>query len=174
MARVRIPALVRALVYATLFISFVLIFLPAQVLRYSGVTRPPEIGTPQMIGIVLVVIGGVLAIWCIVAFGTIGQGTPAPFDPPRRLVIRGPYRFVRNPMYVGAGIALGGAALFYTSLPLLGFLIFFWIVTHAFVYFYEEPTLARMFGAEYEQYRRDVRRWMPGRPRPLSVTRSSS
>jgi protein-S-isoprenylcysteine O-methyltransferase Ste14 len=165
MASVRIPALVRALVYATLFISFVLVFLPAQVLRYSGVTRPAEIGVPHMIGIVLVVVGAVIAIWCIVAFGTIGKGTPAPFDPPRHLVVRGPYRFVRNPMYVGAGLALGGAALFYTSLPLLGFLIFFWIVTHAFVYFYEEPTLTRTFGSEYEEYRREVRRWWPSWPK---------
>jgi protein-S-isoprenylcysteine O-methyltransferase Ste14 len=169
MARVRIPALVRALVYATLFISFVLVFLPVQVLRWSGVaTQPAEIGPLQIAGGALVVLGGLLALWCIVTFGTIGKGTPAPFDPPRKLVVRGPYRFVRNPMYVGAGMALGGAALFYTSLPLLGFLIFFWIVTHAFVYFYEEPTLARTFGSDYDQYRRDVRRWMPGWPRAHS------
>jgi protein-S-isoprenylcysteine O-methyltransferase Ste14 len=165
-ASLRIPALVRALVYATLFISFVLVFLPVQVLRRSGIEpqRPVEIGVTQMVGMALVVVGGMLAIWCVIAFGTIGKGTPAPFDPPRRLVIRGPYRFVRNPMYVGAGLALGGASLFYTSLPLLGFLIFFWIVTHAFVYFYEEPTLTRTFGSDYEQYRRDVRRWLPRWP----------
>jgi protein-S-isoprenylcysteine O-methyltransferase Ste14 len=156
-----IPSLVRALVYASLFIAFVLVFLPAQVLRWSGVSPPAEIGTAQIVGIVLVVLGSVLALWCIVAFGTIGRGTPAPFDPPRRLVIRGPYRFVRNPMYVGAGIALGGAALYYTSLPLLGYLIFLWIVTHALVLYYEEPVLKRTFGAEYEQYLRDVRRWWP-------------
>jgi protein-S-isoprenylcysteine O-methyltransferase Ste14 len=159
---VKIPTLVRALVYATLFISFFLVFLPAQVLRWSGVTRPPELGTPQMIGGVLVVLGIGLALWCVVTFGTIGQGTAAPFDPPRKLVVRGPYRFVRNPMYVGALTALGGAALFYTSLPLLGLLLFYWIVLHAFVYFYEEPTLARTFGPDYDQYRRDVRRWWPG------------
>ena len=160
----RIPALGRALVYATLFISFFLVFLPAQVLRWSGVTRPLELGPPQMIGGALVVLGLGLALWCVVTFGTIGQGTPAVFDPPRKLVVRGPYRFVRNPMYIGALTALGGAALFYTSLPLLGFLIFFWIVTHAIVYFYEEPTLNRTFGPDYEQYRRDVRRWWPRLP----------
>lgn len=156
-----IPSLVRALGYATLFIAFALVYLPAQVLRWSGVTQPGEIGAPQVIGILLVTFGGALALWCVVTFGTIGKGTPAPFDPPRKLVGRGPYRFVRNPMYIGAGIALGGAALYYTSLPLLGFLIFFWIVTHVFVTFYEEPTLHKMFGPEYEQYRRDVRRWWP-------------
>src|SRR5881397_2021634 len=107
---------------------------------------------------IMVTIGTAIALWCVLTFVFIGKGTPAPFDPPRKLVVRGPYRFVRNPMYIGALTALGGAALFYTSLPLLGFLIFFWIVTHALVYFYEEPRLTRTFGPDYEQYRRDVRR----------------
>jgi protein-S-isoprenylcysteine O-methyltransferase Ste14 len=157
----RIPALVRAVVYATIFISVVLVFLPRQLLRWTGVTQPEELGTPQWFGIALVVIGGLLAIWCVVTFGTIGQGTPAPFDPPRRLVVRGPYRFVRNPMYVGAGTAVGGAALFYTSLPLLGFLVFFLGMMQLFIIYYEEPTLKRMFGPEYIAYIQTVRRWWP-------------
>lgn len=169
----KIPNLVRALVYATLFISFFLVFLPAQVLRWSGLEprQPVEIGLPQMVGIALVVLGGLLAIWCVVMFATIGKGTAAPFDPPRRLVVRGPYRFVRNPIYVGAGLALGGAALFYTSLPLFGLLVFYWIVLHALVHFYEEPTLKRTFGSEYEQYLRDVRRWWPRWPRRSDARR---
>lgn len=163
----KIPTLVRALVYATLFISFFLVVVPAQVLRWSGIEpwQPVEMEWPQMVGMVLVVLGGLLAIWCVVMFGTIGKGTAAPFDPPRQLVVRGPFRFVRNPIYLGAGLALGGAALYYTSLPLLGLLVFYWIVMHALVYFYEEPTLKRTFGAEYEQYLRDVRRWWPRWPR---------
>jgi protein-S-isoprenylcysteine O-methyltransferase Ste14 len=75
-------------------------------------------------------------------------------------------------MYAGALLWLGGAALYFTSLPLLGFLVSVWIVLHALVYFYEEPTLRKTFGAEYEQYCRDVRRWMPsfrrGREGPRS------
>ena len=102
-----------------------------------------------------------LALWCVLTFALVGRGTPAPFDPPRRLVVRGPYRFVRNPMYIGAAIALAGAALFYRSLPLLGYLALFLLVTHLFVCVYEEPTLRRAFGAEYEAYCRRVRRWWP-------------
>jgi protein-S-isoprenylcysteine O-methyltransferase Ste14 len=64
-------------------------------------------------------------------------------------------------MYLGAGLALGGAALYYTSLPLLGFLIFFGVAMHAFVLFYEEPTLQKTFGDDYAEYRRKVRRWWP-------------
>ena len=157
----KIAPLVRSLVYSALFISFVLVFLPAQVLRLSQAKTPSTMEWAQVVGMVLVTVGAVLAIWCVVTFGTIGQGSPAPFDPPRRLVIRGPYRFVRNPMYVGSLLALGGGALYFTSLPLLGFIVFIWITEHALVYFYEEPTLRRTFGDDYEEYCRTVRRWLP-------------
>ena len=103
-----------------------------------------------------------LALWCVFAFVRIGKGTPAPFDPPRRLVVRGPYRFVRNPMYIGGGLALGGAALFYESASLLAYAAAFLLAAHFFVVVYEEPTLRRGFGAEYEAYCQRVRRWRPG------------
>src|SRR5450631_479492 len=83
-------------------------------------------------------------------------------DPPRRLVVRGPYRFVRNPMYISAGLALAGAALFYESLPLLGYIGLYFVATHLFVVWYEEPVLRHTFGQEYEAYCRRVRRWWPG------------
>ena len=107
------------------------------------------------------VVGGALALWCIVAFAVVGKGTPAPFDPPRRLVVQGPYRYVRNPMYIGAALALSGAAIFYRSIPLLVYLSLFLVVTHVFVVWYEDPTLARLFGDDYLAYRARVRRWLP-------------
>lgn len=153
--------LLRAVTYAALFIGLVLVFLPARVLGWSGITRPAVIGLPQVAGVALLAAGAALAIWCVLTFAVVGRGTPAPFDPPRRLVVRGPYRAVRNPMYIGAGLALAGAALFYQSLPLLGYTGLFALVTHLFVVGYEEPTLRRTFGDEYEAYRRRVRRWWP-------------
>lgn len=105
--------------------------------------------------------GGAMALWCIFTFALVGKGTPAPFDPPRHLVVAGPYRFVRNPMYLGAGLALTGAAIFYGSLPLLGYVGLFLLATHAFVVLYEEPTLTRLFGQEYRNYQARVRRWLP-------------
>jgi protein-S-isoprenylcysteine O-methyltransferase Ste14 len=110
-------------------------------------------------------IGALLALWCVITFALVGRGTPAPFDPPRRLVKRGPYAVVRNPMYVGAALALAGAALVYGSLALAVCCAGFVLVTHLFVVLYEEPTLRRLFGPEYDDYRTRVARWTPHWPR---------
>ncbi|MGH7177394.1 MAG: methyltransferase family protein [Tepidisphaeraceae bacterium] len=153
--------LVRAVTYASLFIGVVLIYVPARVLSGSGIVCPQGIGAWQLAGMVIGAAGAAVALWCIFAFAWIGKGTPFPLDPPRRLVIRGPYRFVRNPMYIGAALALSGAAVFYGSLPLWCYAGFFLLAMHLFVVAYEEPTLRRTFGQEYEAYSRQVRRWWP-------------
>lgn len=153
--------LIRAVTYATLFIGLVLVFLPARLLSWSGVTRPPVMGAGQAAGMLVAAIGAALALWCVFTFALLGKGTPAPFDPPRRLVVRGPYKFVRNPMYLGATIALAAAALFYESAALAGYAVAFLLAMHAFVMGYEEPTLRGTFGAEYDGYCSQVRRWWP-------------
>jgi protein-S-isoprenylcysteine O-methyltransferase Ste14 len=158
---------VRAVTYATLFIGLLLVFLPARLLARSGLTGPPDIGVAQAAGMLVAAIGAALAVWCILTFAWLGKGTPAPFDPPRQLVVRGAYRFLRNPMYLGAAIALAGAALFYGSLALALYAAAFLLVTHAFVVWYEEPTLRATFGSDYEGYCRRVRRWCP-RLRPAA------
>jgi protein-S-isoprenylcysteine O-methyltransferase Ste14 len=157
-------AAARAIAYAVLFIGLVLVCVPARLLTWSGVVRPEAIAAPQVVGIVIASAGAALALWCVLTFIFIGKGTPSPFDPPRRLVVHGPYRFVRNPMYLGAGLALAGAALFYESTALLGYTTLFLIAAHFFVLWYEEPALRRSFGREYEAYCARVGRWRP-RPR---------
>jgi len=154
---------IRAIIYATLFIGFLLVFLPARVLSWSGIVQPVSLAAPQVIGMVVGASGAVLALWCIVTFVVIGRGTPAPFDPPQHLVVVGPYRLVRNPMYVGAAAALAGAALFYESWALLGYCVAFAVVTHLFVVAYEEPTLRVTFGSPYIRYCERVQRWWPRR-----------
>jgi len=154
--------IVRAITYATLFIGLLLIYVPTRVLSWSGIVRPTAIEGPQITGMIIGSTGAAVALWCVFTFAWIGRGTPAPFDPPRRLVIRGPYRFVRNPMYIGAGLALAGAALYYESVSLLAYGGMFLLASHVFVVWYEEPTLRRTFGPEYEAYCRRVRRWWPG------------
>src|SRR5437773_12189017 len=153
--------LMRAVTYGALFVGFLLVFLPGRVLEWSGVRRPAALGPAQIVGLAVVVFGAALALWCILTFAFVGRGTPAPFDPPRRLVVRGPYRFVRNPMYVGAALVLAGAALYYKSLPLLAYAILFVLAMHLFVLLYEEPTLRRTFGDDYEVYCGRVGRWLP-------------
>lgn len=154
--------LVRAVTYATLFVSFVLVFVPARVLALAGVMSPPIFGSLQLGGMILSAAGAALAAWCVLTFVVVGHGTPAPFDPPRRLVVRGPYQFVRNPMYIGAGLALIGASLFYRAWILLIYVVLLWIVTHTLVVFYEERVLGQMFGRDYAEYKQQVRRWLPG------------
>jgi protein-S-isoprenylcysteine O-methyltransferase Ste14 len=140
------------------------VFLPARVLSWTGIPRPDTISPLQVAGVLVAAGGAALALWCILTFVVAGRGTPAPFDPPRRLVVVGPYRCVRNPMYQGAGLALAGAALFYQSWALLGYTAVFALVTYLFVVVYEEPTLRATFGVPYVRYCERVRRWWPRLP----------
>jgi protein-S-isoprenylcysteine O-methyltransferase Ste14 len=113
------------------------------------------------IGYGLLAVGAALAATCVTVFISRGKGTPAPFDPPRRFVATGPYRWVRNPMYCGAvGVLLGaGFVVASPSIALLALL--FWALAHLFVVTYEEPALERRFGAEYTEYKAAVNRWLP-------------
>jgi protein-S-isoprenylcysteine O-methyltransferase Ste14 len=110
-------------------------------------------------------IGAGLAFVSLATFVVLGQGTPAPFDPPRKFVATGPYRWVRNPMYVGAFFLLAGYALCTSSVAAL--LVAFGMLgaAHLFTVFYEEPSLRRRFGSSYEEYVRSTPRWLPRRPR---------
>jgi protein-S-isoprenylcysteine O-methyltransferase Ste14 len=153
--------LMRAIVYATVFMGFTLVFLPMRVLAWSGFSEPASIGVREVAGVITLIIGLALTLSCVFAFVFVGKGTPFPFDPPRRLVIRGPYTIIRNPMYIGAALAMSGAALYYGSWWLLGYVALFLLVAEVFVLTYEEPTLRDMFGAEYIAYCTHVGRWIP-------------
>ena len=117
------------------------------------------------VGWVVASAGALVAGLCIATFVTRGRGTPAPFDAPREFVASGPYRWVRNPMYVGAAAVLLGAGLGLSSPAIVVLAVAFLLLTHLFVVLYEEPTLARRFGPSYERYRATVRRWLARRPR---------
>jgi len=117
----------------------------------------------RWIGLVPLLLGTGLVANSIVRFFSAGKGTPAPFDPPRLLVIVGPYRYVRNPMYVGAGLLLAGCTILFVefSSTLAWCAIVVIVVVNLFVFLYEEPTLREKFGAEYEEYSKHVKRWIP-------------
>ncbi len=114
----------------------------------------------RVIGAVLVVVGLVPPVSAFVEFVRAG-GTPIPVAPTRRLVVSGFNRHVRNPMYAGLVLAIVGQALLFGSPWLLVYAAAAWAVPAAFVHWYEEPTLVRTYGTEYEEYRRAVPAWLP-------------
>jgi len=97
-------------------------------------------------------------LWTLWEFVARGQETPAPIDPPKRLVVHGAYQFVRNPMYLGILLVLLGQFLLYGSWNVLAYAVLFWIFTHWWSMLYEEPRLRRRFGDEYVAYCRRVSR----------------
>jgi len=118
------------------------------------------------VGMLLMVPGAVLVLACLGNFILRGQGTPAPFDPPLTFVPSGPYRYVRNPMYIGAALVLGGYGLWERSAAIVIFALVFLLVFHLFVVLVEEPGLERRFGESYIAYKRVVHRWLPRAPAP--------
>ncbi len=133
--------------------------------RAIGFSLPPE---ARFLGVGLMVAGGVLALTCAGNFVFRGRGTPAPFDAPRQFVALGPYKYVRNPMYIGALTLLAGSGLYLHSISILLLAMVLFVFAHLFVVFYEEPDLEERFGPTYADYRKEVPRWMP-RWRPRSV-----
>jgi len=105
--------------------------------------------------------GLILLLWCVRDFYVAGKGTLAPWDPPRRLVVVGLYRHLRNPMYVGVLLLVAGWAALLASPLLLLYALALAIGFHLRVVFYEEPWLASSFGADWQRYRTAVRRWRP-------------
>jgi protein-S-isoprenylcysteine O-methyltransferase Ste14 len=151
---------VRSVIYA---IGFIVLWgwLAVSVRRYDSMFHFTMPAWLLPVGLVLAAVGISLAAMCVATFATRGRGTPAPFDAPRAFVATGPYRYVRNPMYVGAfGVLLGSGFIFSSpSIVLLAFGAL--LLAHTFVLIYEEPTLTAKFGESYLQYKASVRRWIP-------------
>jgi protein-S-isoprenylcysteine O-methyltransferase Ste14 len=127
------------------------------------VFRPPLLGwslTPWL-GAMLFVLGLPVFVDFVVRFVREGHGTPAPIAPTRHLVVGGPFRYVRNPAYVAVVAMTAGQGLFFGSLRVLLYALGLALGFHLFVVLYEEPTLRRSFGEEYEAYQRHVPRWIP-------------
>jgi protein-S-isoprenylcysteine O-methyltransferase Ste14 len=119
-----------------------------------------RVGLP-LLGGALFCLGVVLMLATIWLFMTVGQGTPAPWNPPQRFVVRGIYRYVRNPMIVGVHFVLFGEAVLAASLPLLGYFLLILIVNVVYIPLSEEPGLAKRFGDAHLTYKQNVPRWIP-------------
>jgi len=122
----------------------------------------PVTGAGEWAAITVIAIG--IAIYLHTAFwgfALIGGGTPAPIAPTNILVVKGLHRFVRNPMYIGVALVIGGQAWLLHSLRIAIYLACVLLIVHLFVIFYEEPTLRKQFGEEYDRYHASVPRWIP-------------
>ena len=119
----------------------------------------------RITGLIMLIVGALVLVQAFARFVAEGRGTPAPAAPAERLVIGGLYRYVRNPMYLAVVAVITGQALALGQPVLLVYAAAVWITTAAFARWYEEPTLARQFGAQYDAYRRGVPAWRP-RTRP--------
>ena len=115
---------------------------------------------PRPLGGLAFIAGVILLVWCSVQFYVSGRGTLAPWSPPQRLVAVGPYRFSRNPMYVGVTLILIGWAALFWSLTLTVYAALVLLAFHIRVIAGEEPWLERTFGADWESYRARVPRWL--------------
>jgi protein-S-isoprenylcysteine O-methyltransferase Ste14 len=146
----------------------VAVFIPYRIIAGEG--NRLGLVTPRLLwSAPLFLLGAGLYFWCLWHFAVTGRGTPAPIDPPKRLVVRGLYRRVRNPMYLAVLLVVAGWVVLSRSARVLEYGVGVAVVFHLFVVFVEEPLLRRRFGPSYEAYCRAVRRWVPGRAYHASV-----
>jgi protein-S-isoprenylcysteine O-methyltransferase Ste14 len=161
MAKVR--ATVGSVVFLAVAPGVVAGLLPWLITGWHG---GPVMAWLQAIGWVLIGVGAAVLLQAFGQFALQGLGTPAPVAPPEKLVIRGLYRYVRNPMYLAVSSVIIGQAAVLGSWPLIGYSVVVGAAFSAFVHFYEEPTLRRQFGRDYESYLQSVPRWLPRPPAP--------
>lgn len=152
--------LVRNLIFTILLPGVVGVLVPYLLLWKTDRNFFPEVWTAwHYVGAVLMISGAVIVIICILRFATEGKGTLSPLDPTRKLVLRGLYRYSRNPMYVGMMVLLIGESLYWMSPALAIYAVVVFVGFNLFIILHEEPRLRRDFGTEYEEYCQRVRRW---------------
>jgi protein-S-isoprenylcysteine O-methyltransferase Ste14 len=148
---------VKNLLFTVLVPGTVAVYVP--LLMAEG--RPPASVWAVALSLPVFAVGAAIYAWCVWDFATFGRGTPAPIDAPKRLVARGPYRYTRNPMYVGVLTVILGWALLFEAGDLVIYALLVGSGFHLIVVFYEECHLHHTFGHEYDTYCVQVGRWFP-------------
>jgi protein-S-isoprenylcysteine O-methyltransferase Ste14 len=143
----------------------VLVFVPAVILISTYKRFPPElIGLDRLLfwpSLVAAGIGLAMAFWTVSLLTKFGEGTPAPWDPPQKLVVRGPYRYVRNPMITSVLFMLLAETLLLQSWPIFCWMVFFYLANAFYFPLLEERSLEKRFGKDYLEYKKHVPRWIP-------------
>ena len=152
---------------ATIYVPGSILWLTAD--TPSAVTLAEAVHLRFWLGIAMAFDGLVFTAWTMLLFSTAGKGTPAPWAPPTKLVILGPYCHVRNPMNLGMLLILGAEALLFGSWYLAGWMCVFFVICAIYFPLFEEPGLELRFGDAYRRYKANVPRWIP-RLRPWNGT----
>jgi len=160
------------LVFLLLIIPFWLIWIPHQILLSSEDIYLFDIGAYRYLGLAPIIIGVAIYILCSGSFVFVGKGTPIHLVPPKKLVVKGLYRFVRNPLYIAGVLVLSGEGLLFQSLGIFIYCLVMFGVFSVLVLM-EETLLAEKFGARYKQYCKTVPRWIP-RLTPFQANDSAS
>jgi protein-S-isoprenylcysteine O-methyltransferase Ste14 len=149
----------RSLLFVALLPGVVAGYLPYRMLAGSGKLQLPMLSFTSISAVAFTLSGVLILLRCVWDFFASGKGTLAPIDPPRHLVVRGLYRYTRNPMYNGVIVILVGEAWLFASTSLLSYTAVVLVSFHLFVVLYEEPVLEAQFRKSYSDYRRSVPRW---------------
>ena len=151
----------KTLIFTILVPGTVAVLIPNRLASSPVARGTVPLDSFRYVGLVFVAAGALIYLLCAWDFAFAGKGTPAPIDPPKELVIRGLYKYVRNPMYVGVLSLVLGQALIFEALALFVYAGLLFLAFNLFVLFYEEPALTRKFGEAYRKYREAVPRWIP-------------
>lgn len=157
----RALAILGTAVFLALAPGFFVVLVPYWISRWQF--QPPFLGFApfRIIGALLIIAATAVLLESFARFALQGLGTPAPVFPTQHLVVKGFYRYVRNPMYLAVVTMVISQGLLFGNLRVLVYGLCAWLVTHIFVLTYEEPTLRKTFGVEYGAYRANVPRWIP-------------
>lgn len=151
------------LVFTVLVPGTVAVYIPYRIIKGRHHSFSVSWEILPFVAAVFIFIGATIYLWCLWDFAVTGRGTPAPIDAPKRLVITGLYRHVRNPMYIGVLCIILGWAILYKSYAVLQYAILIWVLFQGVVILVEEPSLRRQFDTSYKDYCKKVKRWIPGK-----------
>jgi protein-S-isoprenylcysteine O-methyltransferase Ste14 len=151
---------IKTLIFIIVAPGSVTVLLPYLILSGDPAVAFPPLISMRSLAWIPILCGIVINLFCAYEFVFTGRGTPAPIDPPKELVAKGPYRYTRNPMYVGVSLILFSEAWLFDSVDSLVYAATVLICFHLFILFYEEPTLRGKFGESYERYCKEVPRWL--------------
>jgi protein-S-isoprenylcysteine O-methyltransferase Ste14 len=156
-----IKAILGTLGFLFVLLPVFFIGIPYKILSSPNHSLLFDIGPFRYFGWVLIIAGFLIYFWCSLSFVFSGKGTPIYTMPPKKLVVSGLYRFVRNPMYIGAFLILAGEVLLFQSQDLFAYFLLMFAIINVHVLAFEEPRLSNLFGETYQHYRTSVRRWIP-------------